>query len=73
VSDPTGRAWSVNAITRTCAVETLLTMGTFTAVAWRRVLSLKKLPTYSDLKRSGIVPHEPDGTEHPSKFYDGSE
>jgi uncharacterized membrane protein len=37
VSDPAGRPWSVNSITRACAVITVLTMGVFTAAAWRRI------------------------------------
>ena len=37
VTDVTGVRWSVSAITQTCAVVTVLTMGAFTAWAWWRL------------------------------------
>ena len=37
VTDATGVQWSVSTITQTCAVVTVLTMGAFTALAWRRL------------------------------------
>jgi len=37
VMDATGVQWSVSAITQTCAIVTALTMGAFTALAWRRL------------------------------------
>ena len=37
VTDATGVQWSASTITQTCAVVTVLTMGAFTALAWRRL------------------------------------
>ena len=36
VTDATGVQWSASTITQSCAVVTVLTMGAFTASAWRR-------------------------------------
>jgi putative membrane protein len=37
VTDATGVQWSVNTITQTCAIVTMLTMGVFTAWAWQQL------------------------------------
>jgi uncharacterized membrane protein len=41
VSDPTGVQWKVSAITGTCALVTIFTMGAFVVLAWVRLYAAK--------------------------------